>query len=294
MRWPPPSDWLNKDLSRQVFCKPHRWHVQETGSGPTILLIHGAGGSSHSFRDVIPLLAEQFRVVAIDLPGQGLTQLGARHRSGLDPMAQDIVRLAAQERWHPELVIGHSAGGAVALRLAQHLPSVRQMIGINPALGNFEGVAGILFPAMAKLLALTPGAATFFSRSAHSPDRVRSLIESTGTRLSPEGLAYYRRLVGDPGHVDATLLMMAQWSLTDLLRDLPQISTPCLFMAADRDEAVPPSVSERAARRLPDASVLRLNDLGHLAHEEDPRQIADHIARSYDRLDRIATLADLS
>ena len=278
MRWPPPDDWPNRALSRQVFCKPHRWHVQEAGSGPTLMLIHGAGGSVHSYRDLLPLLAKTYHVVGIDMPGQGLTQLGARHRCGLDPMAQDIAKLIAQEGWRPAAIVGHSAGGALALRLAQLLTPAPRVIGINPALGHFQGIAGVLFPVMAKLLALTPGVAGFFSKSAANPDRVRSLIEGTGTTLSEEGLALYRRLVGDRGHVDATLLMMAQWSLDDLLRDLPRIAAaPTLFLAAERDEAVPPSVPETAARQMPDASVMRLPDLGHLAHEEDPDTIAGAI-----------------
>lgn len=277
MRWPPPADWPNRDLSRQIFCKPHRWHVQETGDGPTLILLHGAGGSVHSYRDVIPLLGREYHVVAIDLPGQGLTQLGARHRCGLDTMATDVAALIADQQWVPEAIIGHSAGGALALRLSQLLPPTPVVIGINPALGHFQGLAGVLFPVMAKLLALTPGVAGFFSRSAANPDRVRSLIESTGTTLSDHGLTLYRQLVGDRGHVDATLLMMAQWTLDDLLHDLSQISAPTLFLAGERDEAVPPTVSEDAAARMPNAQVTRLPDLGHLAHEEAPTQVSNLI-----------------
>ena len=274
MRWPPPPDWPNRDLSRQVICKPHRWHVQETGKGPTLLLLHGAGGSSHSYRDLIPLLAETHHVVAIDLPGQGFTQLGARHRCGLNPMAQDIAALIEQENWHLQAIIGHSAGGALALQLSQLVSPKPSVIGINPALDQFEGVAGVLFPIMAKLLALTPGVAGFFSRSAGNPDRVRSLIESTGSEVSDRGLALYRQLVGDRSHVNATLLMMAQWSLDDLQKDLAKITARTLFLTGDRDEAVPPSVADEAALRMPDARVIHLSDLGHLAHEEDPQKIS--------------------
>ncbi len=284
MRWPPPADWPHQELSRQIICKPHRWHVQETGNGPTLILLHGAGGSLHSYRDIIPCLAQTHHVVALDLPGQGLTQLGARHRCGLDPMAQDVARLIAQQHWQPHAIIGHSAGGALALRLSQLLSPTPMIIGINPALGHFEGLAGVLFPIMAKLLALTPGVAGFFSRSAANPDRVRSLIESTGTDLSEEGLRLYRHLVGDRGHVDATLLMMAQWRLDDLLRDLPQIAAPTLFIVGDRDEAVPPSVSENAAARMSDAQVLHLPRLGHLAHEEDPAQVCAVIERFLEKV----------
>ena len=97
MDWNTINTWPNADLSRRVQGPVHRWHVQEAGQGKTILLLHGAGGSTHNYRDMIPVLAHDFRVVAIDLPGQGFTQLGARHRCGLDPMAQDIAALSPKK-----------------------------------------------------------------------------------------------------------------------------------------------------------------------------------------------------
>ena len=81
MRWPEDAaDWPHSDRSRIVDCAPHRWHVQEMGAGELILLLHGAGGATHSFRDLAPRLARSHRVVAIDLPGQGFTRAGGRDR----------------------------------------------------------------------------------------------------------------------------------------------------------------------------------------------------------------------
>ena len=281
MRWPPPADWPNAALSRQILCPPHRWHVQETGTGDTVLLLHGAGGSTHSFRDVIPLLAETFHVVAIDLPGQGFTQLGARHRCGLQAMAEDVERLCHHEGWAPAAIIGHSAGGALALRLSQKLLSPRgqppKVVGINPALDHFQGIAGVLFPALAKLLAAVPFTAQVFSRLSNRPDRVQSLINGTGSKLDSNGLALYQRLVGDRDHADATLLMMAHWDLDTLLRDLGSVPAGTVFIVGENDATVPPNVGEKAAARIPDARVIRLPGLGHLAHEEAPDVVVGHI-----------------
>ena len=52
-----------------LACPPHRWHVQVLGEGPTVLLLHGAGGATHSWRGLAPLLATDHRVVMLDLPG---------------------------------------------------------------------------------------------------------------------------------------------------------------------------------------------------------------------------------
>jgi len=261
--------------SRIVSCRPHRWHVQEMGTGPLILLIHGAGGATQSWRHLMPLLAESNRVVAMDLPGQGLTQLGARQRCGLRHMAEDIDRLCAQEGWDPTLIIGHSAGAAIALEMTRQRPAQR-VIGINAALGNFKGLAGLLFPIMAKALAMTPMVARIFTASAAQPASVRRLIEGTGSTLPDDDLRWYRTLVSDRDHVDGTLAMMAQWDLNPLLRALPGHGAKTLLITGENDKAVPPATSRDVAEAMPQARHINLPDLGHLAHEEDaPRVLAE-------------------
>ena len=273
--------WPNAALSRLVPNRPHRWHVQESGTGPLILLIHGAGGATHSWRDILPDLAQDFHVVALDLPGQGFTALGSRQRCGLEMMAEDIVSLCTAQGWQPDAIIGHSAGAAIALRLSQRLHSAQGktpvVIGLNAALGPFKGMAGWLFPVLAKLLALNPLTAGLFVRSVSGQGRVQALINSTGSDLDAQGMALYERLIRDKGHVDSTLLMMSQWKLDRLLDDLPKITTPVTLIAGRKDKAVPPDVSERAAARLPDARYIPLPDLGHLAHEEQPALICNLI-----------------
>lgn len=271
------SGWPNHDLSRRVRCRPHDWHVQETGQGRTILLLHGAGASTHSWRDVIPLLAHDSHVVAIDLPGQGFTRMGTRSRCGLEPMTEDIAALCADQGWQPALVIGHSAGGPIAFNLARRLPDPPAVAGINAAMGHFDGVAGWLFPLLARALALTPLTAYAVTLGGASRSRARRIIESTGSRLDDIGIDYYARLLGDAQHVDATLQMMAQWDVTPLLNRLDEVAAPCLLVTGDNDRAVPPENSARVCRQLPGARHLPLPGLGHLAHEEDPERVVTEI-----------------
>jgi len=278
MRGPlPPSDWPNADNSQIVASVPHRWHVQITGRGPDILLLHGAGASTHSWRHLMPLLADHHRLIAVDLPGHGFTRMGARGRSRLPDVAADLGRLIAQEGWAPRVIIGHSAGAAVALQLARTLPDgVDRIVAINGALENFKGPAGWLFPLMAKMLALNPLTGLLISQRGTN---VQSLISATGTKLDEDGLALYGRLMGTRAHVDGTLAMMAQWSLDDLNRALPQIAVPTLFIHGENDSAVPIRVAETAAGVMPDARLLRLPDVGHLAQEEAPDAVAQAITQ---------------
>ncbi|MEP4199381.1 MAG: alpha/beta fold hydrolase BchO [Aliishimia sp.] len=265
--------WPFTQHSRVVSCKPHRWHVQDVGAGPVVLLIHGAGGSTHCWQHLIPALSETHRVVAIDLPGQGFTKLGAPHRCGLDAMAEDILALCAVENLRPCAIIGHSAGAAIALRMAELSP-VPCVIGLNAALDTFQGVAGILFPVLAKAIAATPMAATLFSATAAQGNTVAKIIEGTGSKLSSQGLGRYRSLVASRSHVRATLQMMAQWKLEPLLARLSSNATPTLLIAAKGDTAVPYATSQKAADQMPDARCVLLPDLGHLAQEEAPQVIA--------------------
>ena len=270
--------WPLKDHSRRIRHRPHEWHVQEIGTGPTLLLLHGAGATTHSWRDLIPTLSAHHHVVALDLPGHGFTRAGTRTRLGLEKTANDIAALCTHQGWQPKAIIGHSAGGAVALELSLRLSTPNstpsKVIGINAALDRFEGIASWLFPMLAKFLALNPLTAMAFSAGGGRPDRARNVIRSTGSALTETGLAYYSRLLSDRAHVDGTLQMMAAWSTDALWNRLPDIKSPCLLITGKKDKAVPPAVSERAAQVLADAELYTLEGLGHLAHEEEPDKVS--------------------
>ncbi|MEE4120066.1 MAG: alpha/beta fold hydrolase BchO [Paracoccaceae bacterium] len=280
MDWTRYADtWPNAEHSAFAQARPHRWHVQALGpeDAPVLLLLHGAGGATHSWRDLAPLLARRWRVVAPDLPGHGFTRLGALQRSSLDLMAADLETLLEKRGERPAAIVGHSAGGALALRMAQiaQMPPAA-IVGVNAALDNFDGAAGFLFPMMARALALNPLVAPTMARLAQ-PGTVQRLIEGTGSRLDDLGLALYRACVSDARHVDGTLTMMAQWRLERLRAALHRTEVPTLLLAADRDRAVSPETSERAARKMPRAEAVTLQGLGHLAHEEAPEEMAARI-----------------
>ncbi|MGI1662239.1 alpha/beta fold hydrolase BchO [Palleronia sp. KMU-117] len=270
------ADWPNREHSRFVTARAHRWHLQDTGEGPTVLLLHGAGGATQSWRDLLPRLGGTFHVIAPDLPGQGFSRCGARHRLSLPKMAEDLAALAASEGWRVDLIVGHSAGAVLALELARRLRP-RGVVGLNAALGKFDGVAGWLFPLMAKALALNPFAASILTRIPNTEARVRELLATTGSRFDDRTLTLYRRLAADRDHVAGTIAMMAQWNIDSLLAQLETIECPVLLLAGANDGTVPPEISTKAGARLPQAEVALLPGLGHLMHEEAPDLVAERI-----------------
>ena len=281
MKWPDDADgWPMREYSHHVLCRPHRWHIQRAGQGKRLLLVHGAGGASQSWRNLFPLLTSQCEVIAVDLPGQGFTRSGAHSRHGLDSMSEDLLSLMRTLDFQPEAIIGHSAGAAIAMRMTELEGSGNAVFGINAALSNFEGVAGWLFPFLAKALALTPFAASVFAATTTRAS-VRQLLTGTGSQIDSAGEDLYYRLAKNADHVDGTLSMMAQWSLDDFLLRLNRFSNATHLLVGANDKAVPPKVSERVCQALPNASLTVLDGTGHLAHEEDAERVAQWV---FDRL----------
>ncbi len=271
-----PPNWPFRAEARQIRARPHDWCVIDHGTGPTALLLHGAGASGHSFRHLIPALGG-WRCIVPDLPGQGFTRPGSRSRFGIEPMADDLATLLAQEGWQPDVVIGHSAGAALALQLSTLIP-LRAVVGINAALGQFDGAAGFLFPLLARALSATPFVPSVISRLWGTEGKIRSLLDNTGSPLDAAGVAQYLTLVRKADHVDGTLGMMAQWRIDRLMARAPQLSTRTLLLATAGDRIVPPRISSQAAGLLPRADYLELPVLGHLAHEEDAPKVAQAIS----------------
>jgi magnesium chelatase accessory protein len=272
------ADWPNRAYSRFIHAGGITWHVQMMGSGPVLLLAHGTGAATHSWRALAPLLAQRFTVVAPDLPGHGFTQTPALPRLSLKGMARLLRDLLAALGLSPVLVAGHSAGAAVLARMTldgQITP--RGLVSLNGALLPIAGVPGHLFSALAKLLVIVPFVPELFALRAANRSVVDRLIRDTGSTIDEEGLRLYTRLVRSPGHVSAALSMMATWDLSELERDLPKLRVPLLLLTGADDRTVPPGESRRLQRLVTNAELTLLPGLGHLAHEEQPEELADRI-----------------
>ena len=285
------SQWPLKHLSRFVQTPQLRWHVQHAAHrdphAPTVLLLHGTGASTHSWRALIPLLSTQYSVLALDFPGHAFTAMPERQEVAtlfsLPGMAAGVAELLTELQISPHTVVGHSAGAAVACMLALdgHLQAQRLM-SINGALLPLDGLAGQFFSPMAKLLANSPWVPELFSWRAAQPAVLKKLLDGTGSQLDAEGIALYRQLISHPSHGAGALAMMAHWDLHALKARLPALQTPLTLVVGTQDRIVPPSVSDRVAaalRQQPAPAVIRLNGLGHLAHEEQAATVANLLLR---------------
>jgi magnesium chelatase accessory protein len=279
----------------QVFEGQGRPETSPTGRAQDLLLLHGAGASAHSWRDIAPALAQRLppgaRVIVPDLPGHAFTGRPPDDGLSLPGMARLLQALLQVLQARPRVLIGHSAGAAVAARLAldglgglsspgsEGTGSVKTLISLNGAWLPPAGQGRWFYAPLARLFALNPWVPHVFAFHASHRGPLERLIASTGSRLDRAGIDLYARLVSDRRHVAAVLAMMTAWDLRPLLQDLPRLAPALHLVVAEGDRTVPPRTSEEAARRQPRAVLHRLPGLGHLAHEEAPAVVLELLDR---------------
>ncbi len=285
-------DWPNRATSRFIDAGGLRWHVQQFGApeaaeasgarrppeAPAILMLHGTGAATHSWRDLAPRLAGAFSILAPDLPGHGFTAMPARRAMSMHGMARAIAALLQASGFSPSIIVGHSAGAAIAARMQlDGLVKPKALISLNGAFLPLGGLAGKLFSPAAQLLASLGFAPQLLARLAGDQAAIDRLLASTGSTIDQTGRQGYARLVRSPGHVAGALAMMANWNLDALERDLPRLETRLLLLAGANDLTVPPEQAVRVSRLVRGAEFDLLPGLGHLAHEEQPGLVADRI-----------------
>ncbi len=215
-------DWPHRAESRFVEAAGLRWHVQEFGrpDAPELLLLHGTGAATHSWRGLAPLLAADFHVTAPDLPGHGFTDPLPDSELSLPGMARAVAGLMAALGRPPVLAAGHSRARPCWRGCASTAPSrpgcSRPSTAPWPRCGGGEpavpqhGADAVPEPVHPEDLRLDGR-----PRGGQAADR------GDGSRLDPQGVELYRRLFARSGHVRGALGMMANWDLESLHRALP-------------------------------------------------------------------------
>ncbi len=270
------KDWPNRDASHFLDCDGMRWHVQMMGAedAPAILLLHGTGAATHSFRDLMPHLARDYRVIAPDLPGHGFTATpDADSGLSLWGMAHRLAALLEMLSVAPVLVAGHSAGAAIPIHMAlsdQIAP--RHIIGLNAALEPFS--ESPVFSSMAKLMFLNPFVPKMLSARARIGDVTGVLLTSTGSEIDAVGRRCYDALLQSSAHVAGALGMMANWDLAPVTTRLRRLEVPLTLVVAEDDSTVSAGVSRRAAAKAPNGTIVSFAEGGHLLHEVKPGDIA--------------------
>ena len=287
---PVPPWWPHAAYSRSIEAGALRWHVQQwphkDSDAPVALLLHGTGAATHTWRHVAPLLAPHFHVIAPDLPGHAFTGTPAQQALTLPAVARAVGDLLAVLKVQPSLIIGHSAGAAIGMRMVlNELIAPALTVSINGAILPLQGPIGRLFLPLARVLTINPLVAPAFAAWARLPSMARRLLEGTGSRIDSEGERCYAHLMAQAPHAAGALRLMASWDLQPLADALPGWRAPLLLIAGEQDRTLPASHSQRVQELIGAASsrCIVLPRLGHLAHEEDAAAVLQPLWPAWQR-----------
>ncbi|MDT8896730.1 MAG: alpha/beta fold hydrolase [Thermanaerothrix sp.] len=255
-------------------------HYQRYGKGnPAMILLHGFGASTFSWREVIKPLGAHGTAIAFDRPGFGLTERPlpqtweGKNPYTLDFQADLVIGLMDALDIPRAFLIGNSAGGTVAFYTALKYPQrVEGLVLVDAAIYRGGGA-----PAWIRPLLDTP------QMNRLGPWFVRSLA-------GEQGLAFLRSAWHDPSKITDEIIAgyrkplqtknwdRALWELTkasqasDLAKHLSEVSHPVLVITGDDDRIVPTEESIRLAQELPNARLVVIPDCGHVPQEECPAE----------------------
>lgn len=272
-----PVEQLADPDSRFVQVNGLDVHYKQVGDGePALFLLHGFAASTFSWREAMAPLANEGTVVAFDRPAFGLTQRPMpgewEGESPYSPEAQVDLTVGLMDALGVEkaILVGHSAGGAIALLTALTYPErVEGLIMVDAAIYTGGGT-----PRLVRPLLNTP--------------QVRRLGPLLVRRIQEGGIDFARSAWHDPTQItpqvwegylkplQAENWDRALWELTRashpflLLERLGEVAVPVLVVTGDDDRIVPAEQSVRLAQELPDANLLVIPECGHIPHEECP------------------------
>lgn len=252
-----------------------RWRVRRGGAGPTVLLLHGTGATGASWDALVARLAPAFHLIAPDLPGHGGTGLPPAERMTLPGVAGAVAGLLRRLGAEPAILAGHSAGAAIAARLAlDGLARPKLLVGINPALSAFDRATPGLLTPLVDRVATSAFTARFLSRLAAQPGYIERVLRASGTRLDARSVEAYRGAASDARHVLGTMTMMARWDLRPLLAELPRLDVPLLLLFGEADRWIDRRAVEAACRGVLGLRTAVVAATGHISHEERPGAVA--------------------
>ncbi len=275
-----------------VTVDGQRVHVVVEGSGPDLVLIHGAGGNAHDFTYKFTKgLTDRYRVISVDRPGLGYTD---RTRPGLNgafteraetPIEQARLLAAATRELGADkpIVLGHSYGAAVAMAWALEEPAEGIVI-VSGATMPWPGPLRRYYRVFGSALGSAfggPLVAAFVGE-----DRTRTALDGVFAP-APVDPGYYKgaavplAIRSDTFRANARQVKSLRPTLVEMSSRYPEVMLPVEILHGTADTTVRPEIhAEPLQDTLPNANLTLLDGIGHSPHNVTPK----HVIAAIDRL----------
>ena len=274
-------------------------HYVQDGSGPHLILLHGAGGNLREFTfDLMARLTDRYTVTAFDRPGLGYTdrvpavKTGVTATEGDSPQDQAAMLREAAEKIGvtDPIVAGHSFGGIVSYAWA--VAGLDQSSPVNAkAVVSLAGVTmpwpGALDPYYTVNGSGFGGAVTIPVISAFTPQSIveKRIVGTFFPQTAPEGYAHYigAGLTLRPGSMRANIRQVntLRPHVVELSKRYPELTLPIEIVHGEADTTVPIHIhAEEIEKIVASVNTVRLPGVGHMPHHADPRVVIGAINRA--------------
>ena len=243
-------------------------HYIDRGAGPAMVLVHGFGGQTYSFRRLMPLIEREHRVIAVDLKGFGYSErdagAGLSHTDQVAMLKSLLAKLGVERA----TFVGHSMGGAIVQRFAATHP---EMVDALVLVASATGEERFARPPLFLLRPILP----ILARIAAS--RLLMMAYYDPATLTDDVRAEYNRPARIKGSMAGLLALMGDAGRDEPI-DASRIRMPVLLLNAADDRAVRLSDAQRIRERIPAARLVVLDRAGHMLLEERPEECARAIS----------------
>jgi 2-hydroxymuconate-semialdehyde hydrolase len=256
---------------RDLYVDGRRYCVVEMGQGSPLVLVHGLGGSLYDWRHLLRPLAEEHRVIAMDLLGAGESDIPEGADYSVSAQARRLKRVLDRLEVGRATFIGSSYGGGISLQVAQDWPErVDRLVLLNSIcyaenIPAYVPLAKIpLAGCIAEAIPLSKASLKFLG----DPNRVIGIMSETE-------LDDYIRELERPGRRSAmidVLRALVPPDTSEFEARLKSITSPALLLWGVADTTVPIELGRRLVRDLGDARLFEL-DAGHVPNQECPDKV---------------------
>ena len=258
-------------------------HAETHGAGAPIVLVHGFGANTYSWRHLVGPLARRHRVIAVDLKGFGASPKPADGAYGIHDQARLLTDLIVGRGLTDITLVGHSLGGGVVLAttlaMAGSTPErIRRLVLIDTIAYEQR------FPWFIQVLR-TPRLGELAIAAVPPRLQVRMVLRYAfhdPREITDDVVEAYAAPMRERDARRALVVTARQLVPPDMemfTRRYPEIDIPVLLLWGRHDRVVPVRLGHRLAAALPRAELQVLEACGHVPHEEHPRTALDAIER---------------